>query len=598
MKRIVSTILLVILLTSMLCSAFKIMPAEAAGTIYIRADGSIDPPTAPIMRNGDIYTLTGDIASEANGIIIERDNVLFDGAGFIIQYSRDGPGANGILLEYRTNVTIKNTHVDCFSPNILIQDCSIVNVVENNLTKGEGVVLIRSFNCSILGNDIDYPGGLPVIGFVSCIRLDNSSNNNIFGNHVTRAYYNIALLYSSDNYIQENSITNASGSGIVVSSSGNTISGNNITNNGNGVYFGYLSSGNNVSGNNITNNYCGLYCSFEQSGSNTISGNNITGNHDGIFLTGDASDFVVCGNYIGANVQGVLLQGSSNSTFCGNNMTENTIGVFLEHSSNNTFCENIIENTGVGITLFYSGGNVFGRNIIINNVNSFDVYGWELPDFLNSVDSSNTVDGKPIYYWIDLRDMSVPLDAGYVALVNCTRITVHDLNLTSTLRLAYTTSSLIIGNTLTGSITLHFSSENRIYHNSIAGGGCYPGCPPNIWDDGYPSGGNYWSGFNPPDIFSGPYQNQTGSDKIGDTPYITGADNADSYPLIYPFGYVPSPDFNNDGIIDIFDIVRMALAFGSVPGMPNWDPYVDLNQDGIIDIFDLVVVALRFGETV
>jgi len=68
--------------------------------------------------------------------------------------------------------------------------------------------------------------------------------------------------------------------------------------------------------------------------------------------------------------------------------------------------------------------------------------------------------------------------------------------------------------------------------------------------------------------------------------------------LIYPYGYVPSPDFNNDGIIDIFDIVRMALAFGSIPGMPNWDPYVDLNQDGTIDIFDLVVVALRFGETV
>lgn len=31
---------------------------EAGRTIYIRPDGSIDPPTAPISRVGDIYTLT------------------------------------------------------------------------------------------------------------------------------------------------------------------------------------------------------------------------------------------------------------------------------------------------------------------------------------------------------------------------------------------------------------------------------------------------------------------------------------------------------------------------------------------------------------
>jgi hypothetical protein len=64
MKRVVSTILLVILLTSMPYSAFKIMPAEAAGTIYVRADGSIDPPTAPITCDGNVHAQDSPSAGE------------------------------------------------------------------------------------------------------------------------------------------------------------------------------------------------------------------------------------------------------------------------------------------------------------------------------------------------------------------------------------------------------------------------------------------------------------------------------------------------------------------------------------------------------
>jgi PKD repeat protein len=58
----------------------------------------------------------------------------------------------------------------------------------------------------------------------------------------------------------------------------------------------------------------------------------------------------------------------------------------------------------------------------------------------------------------------------------------------------------------------------------------------NVWDDGYPSGGNYWSGYAGVDLYSGPYQNQTGSDGIGDTPYVVGVNNQDHYPLTIPYG--------------------------------------------------------------
>jgi len=56
-------------------------------------------------------------------------------------------------------------------------------------------------------------------------------------------------------------------------------------------------------------------------------------------------------------------------------------------------------------------------------------------------------------------------------------------------------------------------------------------------------------------------------------------------------------DLNCDGIVDIFDLVRAAVAFGSTPSDPNWDSSADLNGDEIIDIFDLVMIALHFGES-
>lgn len=57
-------------------------------------------------------------------------------------------------------------------------------------------------------------------------------------------------------------------------------------------------------------------------------------------------------------------------------------------------------------------------------------------------------------------------------------------------------------------------------------------------------------------------------------------------------------DINADGIVDIFDLVRIVLRFGETLPQPVLWPYPpeDINSDGNIDIFDIVVVAVHFGE--
>jgi len=80
-------------------------------------------------------------------------------------------------------------------------------------------------------------------------------------------------------------------------------------------------------------------------------------------------------------------------------------------------------------------------------------------------------------------------------------------------------------------------SDNLIYHNDFLNNirKVFDKGGSNAWDNGYPSGGNYWSDYFSPDNFHGPSQDLAGGDGIGDTPYnIPGGDHQDRYPYINP----------------------------------------------------------------
>ena len=224
----------------------------------------------------------------------------------------------------------------------------------------------------------------------------------------------------------------------------------------------YLSSnGNNISYNFITDNYLGIW--LEHSSSNTISGNNITEN----------------------NACGIWLHLSSSNTISGNNITDNSDGINLEDSSNNNMTENKIianngyefpapwPNYGYGIKLYYSSNNFLRDNTLTGNDLNFGVLGSVLSDFVNDVDVSNLVDGKPMYYWVNAWGAEIPLDAGYVALVNCTNVNVENLTLTKNMQgilLVYTTHSTISENSVIDNlngIMLFNSSSNIVHGNNL-----------------------------------------------------------------------------------------------------------------------------------
>ena len=218
-----------IILCFSVVSSTKTCFAEEAGIIYIRADGSIDPLTAPISTIDNItYTFVGDIFNSS--VVIERDNIIIDGAGFRL-HSEFPPGPRGIDLTGRSNVTIKNADIKNYVYDIYLYSSSNNIISKNNIAP-------------------NYGGGY-------CISLTESSGNSISENNITPNQGNSIQLYnSSGNVISGNNVSANFGSGIFVEySSNNTFSENNIVDNGFiGIRIMSSSNDNKIYHNNFINN--------------------------------------------------------------------------------------------------------------------------------------------------------------------------------------------------------------------------------------------------------------------------------------------------------------------------------------------------------
>jgi len=609
--KTVAGITLTLLFIGMLTLAFDPQPVKASGTIYIKADGSIDPPTSNITSVDNItYTFTDNIY---DSIVVERDNITVDGAGYTLQGTGNGIG---ITLPGRSNVTIKNTTIKNWTRGIITAYSSGNTITNNTVTSnGEHGILLYEYSCdnNITSNTVtsnEYAG---------IVMLSYCNNNTVSGNEVTLNQKTgiVAQSYSSSNTITSNTVTSNDQWGIVayIYSSSNTISNNTVTSNSlEGIITVLHSNNNTVSGNDVTLNGGNGIQVHNYSCYNIISNNTVTSNDQwGILLSYYSSGNIISNNTVTSNgYDGIVLGDYSNS----NMVTDNT-------ATNNSLH---------GMSIRISGGNTLRDNNMSDNQYGFSVYSDlnRVLDYIQDIDISNTVDGKPVYYWVNQHDRQIPADAGCVFAVNCVNITVEDLNLTkngvgvrfvntpdSTIRnvtalnntigihlilssgntigsstitslgfyhpwqdsyfgppgwlsgygigLWNSSGNTVSGNTITNSdygsdygigignssgntmsgntitnndlgIALEDSSSNTIYHNNFVNNTVQANVTSghvNTWDDCYPSGGNYWSNYKGTDLYSGPYQNETGGDGIGDTPYEIDVNNTDRYPFVH-----------------------------------------------------------------
>jgi parallel beta-helix repeat protein len=425
------------------------------------------------------------------------------------------------------------------------------------------------------------------------IRLYSSSYNNISNNNASNNWWGIYLCESSYNNIFNNNVNSNNYPGIqIIFSSYNSISNNSASNNSYGIYL-WESSNSKIYNNNVnSNNWCGIL--LDSSSYNNISSNKVNSNiRDGIRLWSASNNNVLSSNSASNNDRGIFLFYSSNNIITNCDVLSNKgHGIYLCDSLNNeiTNCD-IVDNGVNGINLQFSTAEVNGNRILNNGW--IKVPSWYYPAIFcyessptikNNVISGNAWAAIECQYSSPLIDNNI-ITANYYYGVYfkyyCSPI-IRNNEINDNWAGVWaesSTDSIIEGNGI-----LMLCPNNKIFHNNFISNTIQVyGYGINQWDDGYPSGGNYWSDYSGIDDYSGPNQNISGSDGIGDTPYIVGENIRDNYPLMYPWGkprisvekeFIPSEIMTiSQGVISAINITNIGNV--NITSMTVIDEYVE-----------------------
>jgi parallel beta-helix repeat protein len=272
-------------------------------------------------------------------------------------------------------------------------------------------------------------------------------------------------------------------------------------------------------------------------GSISVLRSNMTFDGNGHSLIGGQG---VGGLSVGCNYysSSPVLTGATNVTVKNLNAKESVFGISLVNTTNALIFNNTISETGIGylsmdeqtagIYVYHGGSNVIKGNTLSNNYNGIL--------FIES--TSNLVVENSI--------------------ANCYN--------------PYGFSAF--------GILFWEASNNTIYHNNflnntaqaysgitIYAAGVAP-LAKNTWDNGFPSGGNYWSDYKT----KYPNAAEIDSSGIGNTSYIIDSQNQDNYPLMEPFNTVPPTISVLSPVNQVYNESSVSLVF-TVDKSVNWAGY-------------------------
>jgi len=403
---------------------------------------------------------------------ITANNITLDCNGHNITGLKTG---YGIFLMYKNNVIIKNCNVNQFSYGVfLASGTSLSNVINNNISENYTGMRICSFQSAIVNNK--------VLNNIRGIHLSGPGNNKIRKNEIYSNNTGIFLEYSSNNTVTENNI----------------IANIGHPNTGYGIFL-YFGAHNNIITNN-TFDLNGLVAYFAYNNkveSNTVNGKPL------VYLE-NVSNYIVgdAGQVVAINCDSITIEGFD------------------------------LSNSSVGVEFFNTSNSKIISNIITNNLNGIYLTGSSSNNIIN--DNNITLNNRGIYLggW------------GYLKNITITKNNISNNNIG--LRISGSSNNHIIDNKIASNTEcgMYFwwdAKDSLIYHDNFLNNSTqiccgYYGCGRNFFDNGYSSGGNYWSDYTGVDLYSGPNQDQPGSDGIGDTPY-TFYGGQDRYPFIQESGW-------------------------------------------------------------
>jgi parallel beta-helix repeat protein len=391
------------------------------------------------------------------------------------------------ILINNSNVYFKIQNCTLYTNYIAIRLINVKNskIINSTVDACTGIFLSNCENNSISENTVN-------LNECCGISLENSNNNTISENLINNNYHGISLEFSDNNTISGNRATNNYRYGIISNNSNtNKFIINNLTDHLYGIYL-INSNYNTISGNNaIDNHYGGFYLSYCEG--NTISYNyGVVGEHDfGIWVDYSDNNTITENIWFGNIIKNkwadlvlrysnfciitanVIQDGylyfllSNNNTISGNVINNSKIkipGIILYDSYNTTITANLMYNCGMDLESSFQGKPHLLKNLeyLINGITS-----------PNEVDTTNLVNGKPLYYYDSKMNLEPRnfTNAGQAILVNCTNSLISNLNISYSLfgiELFYCSNNTISGNSVQhngGGIYLKYSRNNTLSEN-------------------------------------------------------------------------------------------------------------------------------------
>lgn len=202
-KAVAATILVLAMLLSSVVFVQSVH-SKTVTKIVIRQSGSIDPSTAPIVRHGETYVLTGDIRTP---IVLERGGTVLDGSGFSLVGGGGGVGLNMTC----SNATLQNL-------NIIDWQDGILGIFNNNTIQNCMVTQCDDSAIGIFAQDYTVIRNNIVLNDVGIV-IGQGGHNFIAGNNILNNYVGISL-WDSNNEIVQNNIENCSRTAIILDLSG------------------------------------------------------------------------------------------------------------------------------------------------------------------------------------------------------------------------------------------------------------------------------------------------------------------------------------------------------------------------------------------
>jgi len=198
----------------------------------------------------------------------------------------------------------------------------------------------------------------------------------------------------------------------------------------------------------------------------------------GIYITEGTTKNNVSNNIITGSNFGIMVEESSENTISGNDIVTNSaIGIYFKGSARNNASENNVKNNLFGVAIESSTNTTLSGNEMNNNNRNLVIVGLNLSHYLHSIDVSNLVNGKPVYYFVNEKNLVITpathQEIGYLAFINSSNIKVEGLTVTNNgqgVLLAYTNNSRLTNNTFTDNnfgIYLDSSYNNTVSLNGM-----------------------------------------------------------------------------------------------------------------------------------